>query len=150
MFRYAEHKTNSCERYLLSGPFIVHFSWVFTGKCSTVGWVNTDFFQILTCSSLVTIFPSYPLLYNLCSWKSLSNRINHLRTLVFFIRHSCKIAKSDYYLLCHVYPSAWNNWTPTRWIFMKFEIENLLKISQEYSSLLKCDKNSGCFRWRPI
>jgi hypothetical protein len=41
--------------------------------------------------------------------------------------------------------SAWNNLTPTGWIFMKFKCFS--KSARKIQVSLKCDKNSGCFTW---
>ena len=47
--------------------------------------------------------------------------------------------------------SAWNNWAPTRRIFMKFDIcgfsETLLR---KIKVSIQSDKNNGCFTARPI
>jgi len=149
MFRYSEHGTNSCEQNILSGPFVVNFSWVFTGNCSIVGWANTDFFQILTCSSLVILFPSYPLLYNLCSWKSiLSDRINYLRTLCFLLDVLAKLqtVTTVSFVMC-IRPYGTTGLTLDGFSWeLKFKIYG--KSDKKIQVWLKCNKNNGYFRWQ--
>jgi len=49
-----------------------------------------------------------------------------------------------------VLPSAWRNSAPTGRIFMKIDIWNFFwKSGQKIQVLLKSDKNSGYFSWRP-
>jgi len=115
-------------------------------------WVaNTDFFQIFTYSSLVIPFPPYPLLYNLCRWKSLlSDRINYLRTLCFLLDVLAKLqtVTAVSFVMC-IHPHgttglaldgfSWN---------LKLKIYG--KSGKKIQVWLKCDKNNGYFRWRPM
>jgi hypothetical protein len=58
------------------------------------------------------------------------------KTEMLIFSHVCKIVRSKYYIY-HVCPSTWNDWIPTGWIFMEFEIwgffENLSKFNFYYS-----------------
>jgi len=67
------------------------------------------------------------------------------RSLQFF---AClrKIAKSDYYLIVSMGPSAWNSLAPTGRIFMKFEIWGCFqKTDTDIETSLKFDKNNEHF-----
>jgi hypothetical protein len=59
-----------------------------------------------------------------------------------------KISKSDLALSClSVHLSAWNNPTPTGWIFMKSVFQKPL---EKIQASLKSDENNGYFMWTPV
>jgi hypothetical protein len=74
---------------------------------------------------------------------------------IYIFRHICNVMKSDSFIisvcLCahpsvSVFLSTWNNLATAGWIFVKFYIEDLLKICQENSGSTKIRQNMRHFR----
>ena len=60
-----------------------------------------------------------------------------------FLGVSAKLQKATISFVKSVCPSAWNNWTPTGRIFMKFDIQAFFEDLSErvYVSLKSCNKS---------